>query len=131
MTKNKFTVKRGEEAKESAPRGRDVPVKETPEDDEALKARERKEFENEKKSYLEEKLEFHAKKALSEEGLPVSFSKLLCGESEEETLENIALFKEEFLKTVEAELSKKLKGSTPKTVSDMETFDSFLNGFGN
>ncbi len=133
MTKNKFAVKRGAEddVKTSKTRGDGMTEKEMPENDHESAEREREEFENEKKSYLAEKLEFHAKKALSEEGLPVSFAKLLCGEDEEETLQNITLFKEEFTKAIETALSKKLKGSTPKTAAGEDTFDSFLNGFGN
>lgn len=87
-------------------------------------------FEFEKSRYIAEKLEFQAKKALSEENLPVSFAKLLCGRSEDETLENIAVFKKEFLKAIEAALSEKLKGSTPKTVSGSVAYDPFLNGLG-
>ncbi len=132
MTKNKFAVKRGAEEAVKTAKTRRYGIKEDmPENDFESAEREREEFENEKKSYLAEKLEFHAKKALSEEGLPVSFAKLLCGGDEEETLENIFLFKEEFTKAIETALSKKLKGSTPRTAAGEVTFDSFLSGFGN
>ena len=131
MTKNKFAVKRGAFGGDKPDDEREKtkgaePEKETEELDE----RNRAELENERKSYMSEKLEFHAEKALSKENLPVSFAKLLCGESEEETLENISVFKEEFMKAVEAALSEKLKGTTPKTASAQTEFDPFLNGFG-
>ncbi len=87
--------------------------------------------ENEKNRYHTERLEFHAKRALSEENLPTSFAKLLCGEDEEETLDNIAGFKEEFLKAIEAAVSRKLRGNTPRTASGYPEYDPFLNGFGN
>lgn len=132
MTKNMFAVKRGGAAGNEKYTGEREKTKTVqPEGEtEGLDERERAEFENERRSYIAEKLEFHAKKALSEEQLPVSFAKLLCGASEEETLENIAVFKEEFMKAVEAALSEKLKGSTPRTAAAQTDFDPFLNGFG-
>lgn len=130
MTKNKFALKRGALDGENMPEEREKTdaVREKPED---TAEKERADFENERRSYMAEKLEFHAKKTLAEENLPVSFSKLLCGKDEEETENNIAVFKEEFLKAVEAALSEKLKGSTPKTAAPSNEFDPFLNGFGN
>ena len=125
MTKNKFAVKRGADAEEKVSVERE---KEIAAEEEA--AKQEKEAE-EREKYLAEKLEFHAEKALTKEQLPVSFAKILCGESEEETTENIAVFKEEFMKAVEAALYEKLKGSTPKTYSSDAGFDPFLNGFGN
>lgn len=127
MTKNKFAVKRGgavdEEKVIDEREKKTVPL----EEEETKKT----EPDDEKKKYLAERLEFHAEKALSKEQLPISFAKLLCGESEEETMENIAVFKEEFTKAVETALSEKLKGKTPKTASAEIGFDPFLNGFGN
>lgn len=130
MTKNKFALKRGaiDFDKPLEERAETNAVQEKSED---TAEKERADFENERRSYMAEKLEFHAKKTLTEENLPVSFSKLLCGKDEEETAENIAVFKEEFLKAVEAALSEKLKGSTPKTAAPSNEFDPFLNGFGN
>lgn len=90
----------------------------------------KEDFENERNQYLTEKLEFQAQRALSEENLPASFAKILCGEDEEETLENIAVFKKEFLKAVEAALYERLRGSTPKTSSGTVEYDPFLKGFG-
>lgn len=121
-------MKRGtEEKSERSDRGRE---EENPEYEGEYEDWDRADFENEKNQYLAEKLEFQAKKALSEENLPVSFAKLLCGENEDETLENIAVFKEEFLKAIEAALSERLKGSTPKTSAGTVEYDPFLRGFG-
>lgn len=125
MTKNKFAVKRNADAEEkvNGEREREIAAEEEA-------AKQEKEA-DERQKYLMEKLEFHAEKTLTKEQLPVSFAKILCGESEEETTENIAVFKEEFMKAVEAALSEKLKGKTPKTASAEVGFDPFLNGFGN
>lgn len=126
MTKNKFAVKRGAPVEENP-----IDERETVSAEQSDAEKERADFENERRSYIAEKLEFHAKKTLTEENLPASFAKLLCGEDEEATVKNIALFKEEFLRAVEAALSEKLKGSTPKTAAPSNEFDPFLNGFGN
>lgn len=126
MTKNKFAVKRGAPVEENP-----IDERETVSTEQSDAEKERADFENERRSYMAEKLEFHAKKTLTEENLPVSFAKLLCGEDEEATVKNIALFKEEFLRAVEAALSEKLKGSTPKTAAPSNEFDPFLTGFSN
>lgn len=132
MTRNKFAVKRGAfgNGKMSEERGKMKGViNENTQEGRSLSEMEA--FEDERRSYQAEKLEFHAQKALAEENLPTSFAKLLCGADEAETLENIALFKEEFMKAVEAALSERLKGVTPKTYTpSQDTFDPFLSGFG-
>lgn len=88
-------------------------------------------FEDEKKAYMAEKLEFEAARTLAEEGLPVSFAKLLAKEDSEVTKENVALFKKEFMKALEEMLSKRLKGNVPRTGStNMYENDPFLAGFG-
>lgn len=125
MTKNKFAVKRNADAEEKVNGERE---KDFAEEEEAAK---QEKDTDERQKYLTEKLEFHAEKTLTKEQLPVSFAKILCGKSEEETTENIAVFKKEFMKAIEAALSEKLKGSTPKTYSSDAGFDPFLNGFGN
>lgn len=125
MTKNKFALKRGAEAKEKEISGREKEI--AAEEEAEMQEKEA----DERNKYLAEKLEFHAEKALAKAELPVSFAKILCGKNEEETTENIAVFKEEFMKAVEAALSDKLKGKTPKTSSAEMGFDPFLNGFGN
>lgn len=130
MTKNKFAVKRGAHVEEIPADEREKTNVPQEKSEEAAE-KERADFENERRSYIAEKLEFHAKKTLTEENLPASFAKLLCGEDEEETVKNIALFKEEFLRAVEAALSERLKGSTPKTAAPSNEFDPFLTGFSN
>lgn len=132
MTRNKFAVKRGAFGNEKVfeERGKmEGVISDNTQEERGLSEREA--FEDERRSYQAEKLEFHAQKALAEEKLPVSFAKLLCGADEAETLENIALFKEEFMKAIEAALSEKLRGTTPRTYTpSQDTFDPFLSGFG-
>lgn len=90
-----------------------------------------KAFDEERNQYLTEKMEFEAAKELSKQNLPLSFAKLLSGGDIDATLSNIETFKEEFLKAVEAALSERLKGNTPKTgTSVREETDPFLMGFG-
>lgn len=88
-------------------------------------------FEDEKKQYMSEKMEFETAKLLSNEDLPVSFAALLAGKDEDECRENVKLFKEEFLKELEANLNSRLRGRTPMTNSVVENNDPFLTGFGN
>lgn len=86
-----------------------------------------KAFEEERKLYMSERMEFEAAKALSKEGLPISFAELLKGTDAESTAENVSVFKNEFLKAVEEEVSNRLKGFTPQTGINPAT-DPFLNG---
>ncbi|MCD8391207.1 MAG: DUF4355 domain-containing protein [Firmicutes bacterium] len=88
-------------------------------------------FEDEKKQYMLEKMEFETAKLLSEEELPVSFARLLAGEDIKECRNNVNLFKEEFTKELEANLNSRLRGRTPMTNSIVENNDPFLAGFGN
>lgn len=78
--------------------------------------------------YAAERMEFLAEKTLFNEGLPSTFAQMLSGGTEEETLENIAMFKEQFEKAVEKAVSEKMKGFTPKTNSGMTAYDPFLAG---
>lgn len=88
-----------------------------------------KAFDDEKSRYMSERMEFEAAKALSKEGLPACFSSVLSGKTSEETAENVAMFKEEFMREVEKAVADKLRGTTPKTgVADKES-DPFLSGF--
>lgn len=90
-----------------------------------------KAFDEERNQYLSEKMEFEAAKELSKHNLPLSFAKLLSGGDMDSTLSNIETFKQEFLKAVEAALSERLRGSTPKTGGAVtEESDPFLSGFG-
>ena len=95
------------------------------------KGHENASFEDEKKAYMAEKMEFEAARTLSDEGMPVSFAKILAGANEEETKENVAVFKKEFMKALESALSERLKGNVPKTGNtNMQETDPFLMGFG-
>lgn len=90
-----------------------------------------KAFDAERNQYLSEKMEFEAAKELSKHKLPLSFAKLLSGGDIDDTMSNIENFKQEFLKAVEAALSERLKGSTPKTGgAEAIESDPFLAGFG-
>lgn len=92
---------------------------------------EEKSFEDEKKAYLEEKMEFEAARTLADEGLPTSFAKILAANDLEETQENVALFKKEFMNALEDALSKRLKGNAPRTGNaNIHETDPFLMGFG-
>lgn len=86
-----------------------------------------KAFDEERSQYMNERMEFEAAKALSNAGLPISFAKILKGKDTETTAENISIFKEEFLKAVEEEVSDRLKGVTPRT-GTIPAADPFLNG---
>ena len=86
-----------------------------------------KAFDEERSQYMSERMEFEAAKALSNAGLPISFAKILKGTDTESTAENISIFKEEFLKAVEEEVSERLRGVTPKT-GTIPAADPFLNG---
>lgn len=84
----------------------------------------------EREQYFSERMIFLAEKTLFNEGLPTTFAEMLCGDTEEETLENIAMFKEQYEKAIETAVSEKMKGFTPKTNSGMTAYDPFLAGLG-
>lgn len=83
---------------------------------------------DDRQQYFSERMIFLAEKTLFNEGLPTTFAQMLCGDTEEETLENIAIFKEQYEKSVETAVSEKMKGFTPKTNSGMTAYDPFLAG---
>lgn len=90
-----------------------------------------KAFDEERRKYLTEKMEFEAGKELAKHNLPLSFAKLLSGDDIDDTLSNIENFKQEFLKAVETALSERLRGSTPKIgAAHKSESDPFLSGFG-
>lgn len=89
-----------------------------------------KAFDEERGQYMSERMEFEAAKALSESDLPISFAKILKGTDTKSTAENISIFKEEFLKAVEEEVSKRLRGVTPKAGMTSPVSDAFLSGLG-
>lgn len=90
-----------------------------------------KAFDEERKQYICEKMEFEAAKELAKYKLPLSFAKLLSGGDVDSTMSNIENFRQEFMKAVEEALSERLKGSTPKTANAViKNTDPFLAGFG-
>lgn len=89
-----------------------------------------KAFDEERSQYMNERMEFEAAKALSQAELPISFAGILKGQDPKTTAENISVFKEEFLKAVETEVSDRLKGFTPRTGVMPSQSDPFLNGLG-
>jgi hypothetical protein len=72
-------------------------------------------FEDERKSFLREKLELQTVKTLQSEELPAEFSGFVMSDSAEQISENIKLFKEQWQKAIEKAVDERLKGSTPKS----------------
>ena len=72
------------------------------------------EFEATKKAFEAEKMLNETMTQLSQRGLSTSFANLLRANDAETTLSNINNFEAEFNKAVEARVSERLKGATPK-----------------
>jgi hypothetical protein len=72
-------------------------------------------FDDERKSFLREKLELQTVKTLQSEELPAEFSGFVMSDSAEQISENIKLFKEQWQKAIEKAVDERLKGSTPKS----------------
>lgn len=89
----------------------------------------RRKFDDERSQYLKERMEFEATQALSREGLPTTFAKLVKGKDSKETAQNVAEFKEEFFKEVEKAAMERMRGQTPKTGVPQKDSDPFLGGF--
>lgn len=90
-----------------------------------------KAFDEERKQYISEKMEFEAAKELAKNKLPLSFAKLLSGADIDSTMSNIDVFKQEFMKAVEEALDERLRGTALKTGSAaVKNYDPFLSGFG-
>lgn len=93
--------------------------------------RKQKAFDEERRQYLCEKMEFEAARELAKNKLPLSFAKLLSAEDMDNTISNINVFKQEFMKAVEDALNERLKGGTPKIGGGVsKNSDPFLAGFG-
>ena len=124
-------MEKDEKKLEKEKREENVPANEGHETPEKDGNGEREAFDEEKKAYMAEKQEFEAARALTEENMPVSFAKLLAGADSEETKENVAVFKKEFMSALEKALSERLRGSAPKTGGkEIYENDPFLAGFG-
>ena len=90
-----------------------------------------KAFDEEKAKYNAERLEFECTKLLAADNLPVEFSSMLTGKDAETTKANIETFKAAFGKAIEAAVTERLKGKTPKVPGSTHTEkDPFLSGFG-
>lgn len=81
--------------------------------------KQKEEFENERKSFLKEKLENQTIKELSNQSLPITFANFVGGESAERIHENITTLKTEwdkaFNEALEKAVEEKLKGKTPSS----------------
>lgn len=90
-----------------------------------------KDFEEERQQYVSERAEFEAAKELAAQGLPVVFAHMVADADKDKMLENISIFKAEYLKAIEAGLSQRLKGSMPRISKEIpEGSDPFLSGLG-
>lgn len=90
-----------------------------------------KDFETERQQYVSERAEFEAAKELASQGLPVVFASMVADADKDKLLDNISVFKAEYLKAIEAGLSERLKGKTPSISRETpEAKDPFLNGLG-
>lgn len=91
----------------------------------------RKSFESERAQYISEKAEFEAAKELTSQDLPVTFAKFVADGSRDTMLRNISVFKEEYLKAIEAGLTERLRGCAPRISKESEkASDPFLSGLG-
>lgn len=90
----------------------------------------RKSFEEERARYTTEKMQFECAKLLGELKLPVGFAELLTGKDIEETKSNIKTFEKSFNKAVQAAVEERVKGKAPTTGNGMIETDPFLKGFG-
>lgn len=77
--------------------------------------KERKKLEDERASFLSEKLMLETEKNLVKEQLPVEFAGFLIGTDVEKTGENITKFKEFFQAKIQEGVDERLKGKPPKT----------------
>jgi hypothetical protein len=80
-------------------------------------------FEEERKSFLREKLELQTVKSLQAEELPTEFSEFVLSDSAEKVSENIKRFKEQWQQAIEKAVDERLKGSTPKGSSAKTTIN--------
>lgn len=86
-----------------------------------LAKQEREAYEADKAKFNSERLEFETTKQLAEKQLPVAFASMLCKDDAETTKANIETFEKEFLKAVQLETEKRLKGKTPNLGTQANT----------
>ncbi len=90
-----------------------------------------KNFETERQQYMSERAEFEAAKELAAQNLPVSFAGMIADNDKEVMMENISIFKAEYMKAIEDGLSHRLKGNPPRVSRESEQAgDPFLTGLG-
>lgn len=92
-----------------------------------------KQFNEQQEKYNSERLTFECTRQLASESLPVEFADMLTGKDSESTLKNIETFKNAFSKAIEAAVTERLKGTTPKgtnAIPETKEADAFLAGFG-
>ncbi len=89
-----------------------------------------KQFNEQQEKYNAERLTFECTRQLASESLPVEFADMLTGKDSESTLKNIETFKTAFSKAIEAAVTERLKGTTPKGTNAIpQEKDDFLEGF--
>lgn len=92
-----------------------------------------KDFDEKLAKHEAERLTFECTRQLAAEGLPVEFADMLTGSDSESTQKNIAAFKTAFSNAIEAAVTERLKGTTPKGTNagtEPKDTDPFLAGFG-
>lgn len=88
-----------------------------------------KNFETERQQYMSERAEFEAAKELAAQNLPVSFARMVADNDRDVMMENISIFKAEYMKAIEDGLSHRLKGTLPNVSKEREiSGDPFLTG---
>lgn len=91
--------------------------------------KQKNEFEKERQKFQNERMELEITKQLSNEDLPVSFAKYLMSDNAESAMSNIKEFKTLWTNSLETEVNKRLKGTTPKSGgSANKEVDPFLKG---
>ena len=98
--------------------------------EEAAKKEAAEQFEEERRKFNAERMEYECTKLLAADGLPVDFAKHLTGADADATKANVAAFKDAFSKAVEAAVTERMKGKTPPGASSPSATDPFLAGFG-
>ena len=90
-------------------------------------AEERKEFESMKRQFEYEQRVNSTSKVLASNNLPIEFADFLIAENDEATTQRVDLFKTAFNEAVEKAITQRLKGSTPKTSTDIALTSSAVN----
>lgn len=92
--------------------------------------KDRAKFDKEKAEFAHQQLIAETKNQLMERKLPASFAANLCGKNAEETKANIDAFEKDFKAAIEAAVTDRMKGTSPKRGDGGGETDPFLNGLG-